>query len=52
MNNKGKANYYIVPILDVLLVYFAIVWLFNLLEFLTTIISVNTISLLNQFGLI
>ena len=54
MNNKGKAiGYIVLIILDVLLVFcYSLAVQFGWNQILTTIISVNTISFAQSFGLI
>lgn len=54
MNNKGKAiGYIVLIILDVLLVFcYSLAFQFGWNQILTTIISVNTISFAQSFGLI
>lgn len=54
MNNKGKTiGYIVLIILDVLLVFcYSLAVQFGWNQILTTIISVNTISLAQSFGLI
>lgn len=54
MNNKGKAiGYIVLIILDVLLVFcYSLTVQFGWNQILTTIISVNTISFAQSFGLI
>lgn len=54
MNNKGKTiGYIVLIILDVLLVFcYSMAVQFGWNQILTTIISVNTISLAQSFGLI
>lgn len=54
MNNKGKTiGYIVLIILDVLLVFcYSLAVQFGWNQILTTIVSVNTISLAQSFGLI
>lgn len=54
MNNKGKAiGYIVLIILDVLLVFcYSLAVQFGWNQILTTIVSVNTISFAQSFGLI